>query len=214
MNPLKLPDREGGEKPPSVSTKNWKSSRARFLISWRRSSCEMQIRTYCHDGPKLLPSERPRCNNALMQSMFFCLISLMVVRYVNLAKDETMDSRSVSMSNRAAIRIECLKPSMQRSTLAWSSCISSKTESVANIGQQTTSNKGLTYSMFDAWTKVPEDGRELRCSSISCDRMTMFWLSLWNSACFWASPFAARDSKRALASSSSLSENGVSRTES
>ena len=73
-----------------------------------------------------LNTRKKRKSRTLMHSMFFCFIScqfavqtkstltydaraidsLMVVKYVNLARDETKASRSVSISNRAAI----LKP--------------------------------------------------------------------------------------------------------
>mmetsp|Transcript_7744 Transcript_7744/g.21735 ORF Transcript_7744/g.21735 Transcript_7744/m.21735 type:complete len:218 (-) Transcript_7744:1713-2366(-) len=121
----------GGCATSSSPWKNWKSCLALFPISCSLSSCEMQWRTYCQEGPRLFPSERPIARRALMHSMFFCFISLTVVRYVNLARDDTNASRSVSMSKRAAILMQCLKPSMQSSTLLEESCISSSTASVA-----------------------------------------------------------------------------------
>mmetsp|Transcript_86463 Transcript_86463/g.222712 ORF Transcript_86463/g.222712 Transcript_86463/m.222712 type:complete len:215 (-) Transcript_86463:1859-2503(-) len=111
--------------------KNWKSCRTFWPMMHMRSSCEMQCSTYCQEGPRLLPSDRPMASKALMHSMFFCFISFTVVRYVNLARDETKASRSVSMSKRAAILMQCLKPSMHSSTLAALSCISNSTASVA-----------------------------------------------------------------------------------
>mmetsp|Transcript_6016 Transcript_6016/g.14844 ORF Transcript_6016/g.14844 Transcript_6016/m.14844 type:complete len:202 (+) Transcript_6016:2248-2853(+) len=141
-----------GETPSSSPWKIWKSCFALLPRSCSRSSCEMQCSTCCHEGPKLLPSERPIARSAFMHSMFFCFISLMVVRYVNFARDETKASRSVSMSKRAAILMQCLKPSMQSSMLRDCSCISSSTASVASMGQEATSKSGRTCSTFWAAT--------------------------------------------------------------
>mmetsp|Transcript_24347 Transcript_24347/g.73119 ORF Transcript_24347/g.73119 Transcript_24347/m.73119 type:complete len:548 (-) Transcript_24347:1121-2764(-) len=188
--------------------KNAKSCLVRLPISsilWR---CEMHISTYSHDGPRLLPSDKPMVNNALMQSMFFCFISFTVANNVNFAKDWTKASRSVSMSKRAATRMQCLKPSMHNSTvLAVSSDISSSTANVARYEHQATSNSGRTWSAHCAVTYVwLLDSFFLR---ISVARCVMLSVSRTNNSCFWWAFCAACVSNRDLASSSSFSEIGL-----